>query len=59
MTSRQKLISKLIVLKFLKKTKDKKMKERQEYNEKCILLYRSGEITRYEFIKSMCRNFKK
>ncbi|KAE9537652.1 hypothetical protein AGLY_006675 [Aphis glycines] len=43
----------------LKKTKDKKTKERQEFNEKRILLYRSGEITRFEFVKSMCRNFKK
>jgi len=42
-----------------KKTKDRKTKERQEYNEKRILLYRSGENTRYEFVKSMCRNFKK
>jgi len=41
------------------KTKYKKTKERQEFNEKRILLYRSGEITRYAFVKSMCRNFKK
>ncbi|KAF0753514.1 Uncharacterized protein FWK35_00012982 [Aphis craccivora] len=42
-----------------KKTKVKKTKERQEFNEKNIHLYRSGEITRYEFVKSMCRSFKK
>jgi hypothetical protein len=59
MTSRRELISKLIVLKFLKKLKIKKMKKRKEYNEKRILLYRSGEIRRYEFIKSMCKNLKK
>ncbi|KAL4132211.1 hypothetical protein QTP88_009412 [Uroleucon formosanum] len=35
------------------KTKYKKMKERQEFNKKLILLYRSVEITRYEFVKSI------
>lgn len=34
----------------------KKTKERQEYNENRILLYRSGEITGYEYVKNTCRN---
>lgn len=41
-----------------KMTNNRKVKEIQQDNQTRILQYRSGEISRYEFFKSMCRRFK-
>lgn len=38
-------------------SKDRRVKKRQKYNEKLIIKYRNKQITRYEFIKGICRNF--